>query len=1063
MQLGSFAVIGSTALHYRFAGLSNSAVFAASAGFFGLVTAVAVALAERETRDAIEKAKAQLCRLKRLYKVLSKVNLATVRFRTREELLQAVCRLVVQHGAIDLAWVSRLDPNSSRIVVEVFFGSRSEALDRLCASDTSEELSNPARAIREERPFVCNECGGKPCSYPFANAPATFGFKSCGSFPLQFQGRVFGSLSLCVAEAGFFREREIELLSEVARDISHTLDKIEADAERERLGNQLRESEERFRLAMLGASEGLWDWNLKTDEQYYSPRWKSMLGYGEEELENHLETWKRLVHPDDLEPTLKKAQDLIEGGTGKFAVQFRMLHKNGSYRHILSRAFPIHDDAGEAIRLVGTHVDITEQKQAEETLRQSELKYRTLVEYIPQKIFQKDRDSVYVSCNDLFAHARGIQASDIAGKTDFDFFPRELAEKYREDDRRVMESGRNIEVEEDYIEFGNHHTVLTRKTPIRNEQGNVLGVFGIFTDITERKKALEKIEHLNRLLRSIRNVNKLIVQEKDRSRLILKACQLMVETRGCLGCWIVLTDEAELPKTHAQAGFGGEETFRPLSQELQKGVLPACCKEARFYERIYVITDREKSCGSCPIAEGHPPSDSMCIGLKREGRLFGYMTVCVPRGMGLDEEEQALLAEVAQDVAFALYNIELEEKAKHAEEERLHAEALLRQTQKMEALGTLAGGIAHDFNNILGAVMGYADMALEDAPEGSVQKRNLSHVLKAANRARELTKQILLFSRKGSPKSGHDRSGVRPGLIIKEALKLLRATLPTTIEIRKRLDASPESLALADPTQLHQVLMNLCTNAGHAMRENGGILDVALDEVDLDSGAEGLSLGLKPGLYVKLTVSDTGHGMDSAVVERIFDPFFTTKAKGEGTGMGLSVVLGIVESHGGAVGVSSSPGKGSTFEVYIPAVKQAPSSSFEKAAPVPRGKGRILLVDDEAELVEMGRQMLERLGYEVFASTSSTQAFDLFCEQPDGFDLVITDFTMPQMTGVDLASKILRMRPDLPIVLCTGYSERISKEEALGMGIRAFAMKPLVMGEMAEVVWSALHEKIDEP
>jgi PAS domain S-box-containing protein len=391
--------------------------------------------------------------------------------------------------------------------------------------------------------------------------------------------------------------------------------------------------------------------------------------------------------------------------------------------------------------------------------------------------------------------------------------------------------------------------------------------------------------------------------------------------------------------------------------------------------------------------------------------------------------------------------------------ERRRLENRLQQAQRMEAIGTLAGGIAHDFNNVLSAVMGYADMAYDEAPEGSLIRSNLEQVLMAANRAKELTKQILVFSRKAESKPEQDRSGIQIGLIVEEALKLLRATLPTTIEIRQNLKASPDSLVAIDPTQLHQVLMNLCTNASHAMRENGGILEVGLTEVEFGPEEAAVDPDLEPGAYLELTVSDTGHGMDRATIGKIFDPFFTTKPQGEGTGMGLSVVHGIVKSHGGAIKVYSEPGQGSVFHVHLPKIDQAAPAVCVGHADIPTGNGRILLVDDEKSLTELGQRILERLGYQVVALTSSVEALDVFRAAPEGFDLVITDYTMPQMTGAVLAEEIKRIRPDMPIILCTGFSEMITKEKAESMGARAFIMKPLSMGEMARIVSDVLNDK----
>ena len=379
----------------------------------------------------------------------------------------------------------------------------------------------------------------------------------------------------------------------------------------------------------------------------------------------------------------------------------------------------------------------------------------------------------------------------------------------------------------------------------------------------------------------------------------------------------------------------------------------------------------------------------------------------------------------------------------------------LRQMQKMEAIGTLAGGIAHDFNNILGAIIGYAEMAVEDVSEDQLMQHYLKQVLKAAYRGRDLVKQIITFARK----TEEERRPLKVIPILKEALKLLRASLPTTIDIRFDIKTEADMI-MGDPSHIHQLLMNLCSNAAHAMREKGGVLEVRLNDVWVDSHFVEAHPDLKPGPYLKLTVSDTGHGMDPATMERIFEPFFTTKKPGEGTGLGLAVVHGIVKSYGGTITVYSEVGKGSTFNVFLPRLEENKKPKAVSQLMMPRGSERILLVDDEEDLLDMMQRRLERLGYRVIAKRSSLEALKVFEEDPDRFDLVITDQTMPQMTGAELAKRLMRIRPDIPIILCTGFSEVITPEDAKTIGIRAFLMKPITAREIAETVRRVIDERV---
>ncbi|MBW1798809.1 MAG: PAS domain S-box protein, partial [Deltaproteobacteria bacterium] len=330
-------------------------------------------------------------------------------------------------------------------------------------------------------------------------------------------------------------------------------------------------------------------------------------------------------------------------------------------------------------------------------------------------------------------------------------------------------------------------------------------------------------------------------------------------------------------------------------------------------------------------------------------------------------------------------------------------EVQLQQSQKMEAIGTLAGGISHDFNNILGVILGYTELAILDAKDESKIRQHLETIQEAGHRARDLVKQILAFSRQ----TKQERFPVQLSSIVKEALKMLRASLPSTIEILQNIQADQGTVE-ADPTQIHQVLMNLCTNAAHAMQENGGVLEVGIRNAEFEDWDSGLKHpDMIPGSYLELTVRDTGIGMTPNVLKRIFDPYFTTKEKAHGTGLGLSVVHGIIKSNGGAITVESEPGRGTTFHVYLPRMEYSEKTANKMAASpykgIPSGHERILFIDDEQALVDIGKQMLEHLGYEVITRTSSIEALELFKAEPDGFDMVITDMTMPNMTGEKLA------------------------------------------------------------
>ena len=388
------------------------------------------------------------------------------------------------------------------------------------------------------------------------------------------------------------------------------------------------------------------------------------------------------------------------------------------------------------------------------------------------------------------------------------------------------------------------------------------------------------------------------------------------------------------------------------------------------------------------------------------------------------------------------------------EEKRQKLESQLQQSQKMEAIGTLAGGIAHDFNNILGAIIGYGEMLRDDLPPtASTAHNDIEQILAAGQRAKELVKQILAFSRQAAS----DKIPIQPATIVRESLKLLRSSIPSTIAIRNDI-VSECGVIIADPTQMQQIVINLCTNAYHAMETGGGTMLVSLKRRDLSSEDFEKDNEQTPGPYVVLAVRDSGTGITPDVRERMFDPYFTTKEIGKGTGMGLAMVHGIVKNHGGFIRCQSVVGQGSTFEVFFPAAEIQATRIEDNHDSIPGGNEHLLLVDDEQVLLDMNADMLQRLGYRVTTKSNGFEALAVFNADPRGFDMVLSDQTMPGLTGEQLAGHILALRPDIPFLLCTGYSAQISEEKISALGIRGLAMKPLAKRDVAALIRQALDQ-----
>lgn len=643
--------------------------------------------------------------------------------------------------------------------------------------------------------------------------------------------------------------------------------------ERKKAEQALKESEERLQLVMEGSQLGYWDWNIETGEVRRNKHWAEMLGYTLQEIEDNVQQWTDLHHPDDRAAAWQSIQDHLAGKTPNHRIEYRMLAKNGQYRWILDQARVVKwSEQGKPTRMSGTHTDVTERKHAEEQLVHKDALLRAMLRNLP-----------------------------------FDFWARDLEQ------RIIMQSDESIR------SWGDLYGRAPSATPLDDE----------------------------------------IINHWQKNN-----CEVLAGK--------IVSEDCSYVDIHG---------------------------EKREYHGIVA-----------PIREGET--------------ILGIL------GINIDITQRKL-----------------------AEKANLTLQAQLTQSQKMEAIGTLAGGIAHDFNNILGAILGYAEMAKEASPVDSDIAHDLEKVLASAERAADLVKQILAFSHQSTA----DRLSLEPVHLVKETIKLLRPALPVTIEIQQNLEAVTRNI-LADPTQIHQVVMNLCTNAFHAMEDTGGILEITLHECDLSAQDLQHQPTVQPGSFVMLSIRDTGPGIPQDIQNRIFEPYFTTKEVGKGTGLGLSIVHGIVTSLGGFVTCESERGNGTTFRVFIPAIEAetiaAPKHEDSKLS----GKEHILLIDDEEMLISMGKAMLERLGYRVTTRSSSLDALATFQNQPQEFDAVVTDQTMPGMTGVDLARRMLQIRPSIPIILCTGYSTIINEEQALRVGIKGFAMKPLSKKDLAAALRKALDQ-----
>lgn len=579
-------------------------------------------------------------------------------------------------------------------------------------------------------------------------------------------------------------------------------------------------------------------------------------------------------------------------------------------------------------------------------------------------------------------------------------------------------------------------------------------------DIAERRSAEaqllemdQQLRKLNRTYAVLSDLNKMIVREREPQRILESACRIAVEKGRFRLAWIGMLDPATgeleaVASSSSESGSGAlpgvdlrDETGSggPAARSLASGVHVICSDIANAPEfpawRSEALRRGYQSAGLFP--------------LRVDGEVVGVLGLYASEPEFFDSEELNLLDELATDIGFALEVSRRAAERRVAIEQLRESEERFRQAQKMEAIGQLAGGVAHDFNNILAAILGNAQMGLAETADGHPVRQSLEEIQKAGVRATSLVQQILAFS----SQRPQERRVIAMGPTIEEAVGFLRATIPSVVEIVVTTEADVPPV-LADPTQVHQVITNLCTNAWHALGDQPGRIDIAVRAVDLDEATAGRLAGIRPGTAVCLCVTDTGEGMDAATIGRVFDPFFTTKGLGKGTGLGLSVVHGIVQAHDGAIRVTSQPGRGTTFEVYLPASAQPVSEEPATAAAAASSANgqHILYLDDEEALVFLAARMLEKLGYRVTGFTSAADAVKAFRENPGEFDLVIADLNMPGASGLQVAAELLKIRPDLPVALCSGHVTEDQREKARQLGIREVLYKPNTMLELSETI-----------
>jgi len=796
--------------------------------------------------------------------------------------------------------------------------------------------------------------------------------------------------------------------------------------ERKRAEEALRQSEEHFRALAEALPQIVWTANPEGVVEWFNQRWYDYTG--EQEGVGEGWSWEKSAHPDDMANTLTNWAVALRTGT-LFRNEIRVRGHDGQYRWFLVRAWPLRDRDGNVVRWFGTNTDVHDIKQIEETLRRSrdELEIRvqertaelmSVVEELEDEISERKRAeeqlkaaSLYVrslieaSLDPLVTISRDGKVMDVNSTTELitgvardQLIGSDFSDYFTEPEK----------AREGYQQVFSTGSVRDYPLAIRHVSGRATEV--LYNASLYRNERGE----IQGVFAAARDVTELKSAEQERLRLVT-AIEQAVE-----GIVIAHPDGRAYFANQAFERINGVSRKEVFGKNYYD-ILPSEGEEGGLFQRRVEEVFSDSGVWRSRVSRR-----------KKDGELYDVDVTISP-------------VREASGTVMSYVIIE------HDVTQELRLQEHVRQWQKMEAIGTLAGGIAHDFNNILMPITINTELAFYDIPEGSPVRQYLQLVLDAASRGKELVKQITSFSRQKEQE-------LRPAKIspvVKEGLKFLRSSLPKNIEIREIIEIESD-VALADPTQIHQILINLCNNGAYAMREKGGVLSISLTALEVDPKMSAEKPDLRPGPYLRLSVNDTGCGMERHVLEKVFDPFFTTKKKGEGTGMGLPVVAGIVRAHHGAITVSSEPGKGSMFNVFLPRIEGDPESDLDFKDLIPEGTERILFVDDEEAQAKTGALMLQHLGYRVVTRTDSEEALKLFKQDPHAIDLVVTDQSMPRMTGAKLAAELMRIRPDIPVILCTGFSETIDADEAKALGIREFVMKPFTIREMAETIRKAL-------
>jgi two-component system, cell cycle sensor histidine kinase and response regulator CckA len=924
--------------------------------------------------------------INRVLRKIRSVNQLIVREEDESRLIRNTCKLLVEARGFDGAWITLID--SAQNPVEIAhdgFGEGFAGFTHILESGDfppcCEEALRRQEVIVRDNEHACSMDCPLSTSNCSGRAMVTV---------LEHEGIVRGFMGIALPAAMAADEEEQSLFREVAGDISYALHNMQIAKERQTIFQALRNSEERRRLALDAAKAGTWEWDLRTNENFWCDELWALFRLEPHSCQASYQTWLKTVHPDDRAEVERAVREAASNGT-ELRVEWRTDGSSGGERWLMSRGQPISDGTGQLTRYIGIVMDITDRKNIESALRNSEQKYRAVFNVASVGIDMVDRKGKFLEVNSALSSFLGYSPEELQHLTVLDVTHPDDKTRSRELHDDVIHGTKSVyRQEKRYLrKDGEVRWADTAVSAVREADGAYRATVGVITDITERKKS-----------------------EQAQQRLTA-AVEQAAET-------VVITDEEGTilyvnPAFEKTTGYSREEAVGNNPRILKSGR-----HDHEFYERMW------KTLTGGNTWTGH------IVNKKKDGTLF---------------EEDVSISPIRDNSGKTVNFVAVK---RDVTKEMVLQEQLF-QAQKMESIGTLAGGVAHDFNNILQVALGYSEMMLGEEGLADRYRADVKKINQSAQRGADLVKRLLTFSRKTDitpqPLNLNQR--------VKDMRKMIERTIPKMIEIQLLLN---ENIARvnADSTQIDQILMNLSVNARDAMPE-GGKLTFETEDAVLDEEFARINIGVTPGQYVLLTVTDSGTGMDKDTLQHVFEPFYTTKAVGEGTGLGLAMVHGIVKQHGGHIGCYSERGKGTTFKIYFPALVSEEEEAQTIERQMPRGGSEtILLVDDEEFIRDLGSRILEKAGYTVITAANGKEALDVYEGRSSEIALILLDLMMPEMGGKQCLEGLLSLNPSVKVIIASGFTANGPTKDALEAGAKALVNKPYDMRQVREIVRQVL-------